>query len=209
MSRCWAVVPVKAFDRAKARLAPVLGPAERANWARSTLDHVLGVLDQVGLPVLVVTDDREVADSLRGPVVVLSSAGIGEAVRQGVRDAVSRGAEAVLVCMGDLPALTCDEVQAVVDRPDPVVICPDVHDAGTNGLYLRPADPFLACFGHADSFQRHRSASPGAAIVRARGWGLDVDTPRDLERLRSLGCMIPPPEVGDGRELELGRRREG
>jgi len=183
------VVPVKGFGRAKGRLAPILDPTERADWARSTLDHVLDVLDQVALPVLVVTDAPEVVRHVeaRRAEAVLSPVAIGEAARLGVARVAERGAEAVLVCMGDLPLLSRSDLRAVVARSEPVVICPDRVEAGTNGLYLRPAAPTGVCFGHVDSFERHRAAHPGAAIVRSRGWGHDVDTPADLERIRSLG----------------------
>ena len=184
MTTPWAVVPVKDFQRAKGRLSPVLSAGERRRWARETLDHVLAVLNAVGLRILVVTDASEVCEHVHavGAEVVVSSAGIGEAVRQGIASAGLRGAQQVLVVMGDLPELSLTDVQEVLSRPEDVVVCPDLRDAGTNGLLLPVADPLRSTFGHVDSFQRHRLANPGAGIVRTRGWGYDVDMPVDLDR---------------------------
>ncbi len=183
MTTPWAVVPVKDFGRAKGRLSPVLSAGERRRWARETLDHVLAVLDAAGLRILVVTDASEVRGHVQavGAEAVISSALIGEAVRQGITGAGLRGAEQVLVVMGDLPELSLADVDAVLSRPEAVVVCPDLRDAGTNGLLLPAPVPERATFGHLDSFRRHRLANPGAGIVRTRGWGHDVDMPGDLQ----------------------------
>ncbi len=53
------VVPVKAFSHAKMRLAPVLGPEQRAALARKMAEHVLAAA--APLAVVVVCDDEEVA----------------------------------------------------------------------------------------------------------------------------------------------------
>ncbi len=183
MTSTWAVVPAKDFARAKGRLAPALSAPERQRWARETLDHVLAVLTAAGLQVLVVTDAVAVRDHVQalGAAVVLSPAGIGDAVRQGIAGAGLRGADQVLVVMGDLPELCLADISAVFARPEGVVICPDLRSAGTNGLLLRELDPLRATFGHLDSFRRHRAANPDAGVVRSLGWGHDVDTPGDLE----------------------------
>lgn len=183
MSGTWAVVPVKDFAHAKGRLAPALDVNERSDWARATLDHVLSVLTTAGLPVLVVTDADAVVAHVAGlgADAVRSPARIGDAVRQGIAGVGLRGAGAALVVMGDLPELGLDDVRAALAQPGDAVICPDLRDAGTNGLLLRGLDPTRACFGHADSFRRHQAANPGAGVVRTRGWGHDVDTPRDLD----------------------------
>jgi 2-phospho-L-lactate guanylyltransferase len=52
------VVPVKAFDSAKRRLAPAVGPEARAHLARSMAEAVIRAA--APLPVVVVCDDPEV-----------------------------------------------------------------------------------------------------------------------------------------------------
>jgi 2-phospho-L-lactate guanylyltransferase len=189
MSSTWAVVPAKDFQRAKGRLSPALSAGERSRWARETLDHVLAVLTAAGLRILVVTDAVGVQDHVQalGADAVISQAGIGDAVRQGIAGAGLRGADQVLVVMGDLPELSLADVQAVLARSEPVVVCPDLRDAGTNGLLLRILDPERATFGHVDSFRRHEAANPEAGVVRTTGWGHDVDTPGDLSPLTPPG----------------------
>ena len=184
MSSTWAVVPVKDFQRAKGRLSPALSAGERRRWARETLDHVLAVLAAAGLRILVVTDAAAVGEHVQAldADAVISPAAIGDAVRQGIAGAGLRGADQVLVVMGDLPELSLADVQAVLARTEPVVVCPDLRDAGTNGLLLRILDPDRATFGHRDSFRRHQAANPEAGVVRTTGWGHDVDTPGDLRR---------------------------
>jgi 2-phospho-L-lactate guanylyltransferase len=201
MSGFWAVVPAKDFAKAKCRLSPVLDRGERAIWARETLDHVLAILAAAGLPVLVVTDAQRVVEHVEalGAHSLLSVAGIGDAVRQGVVTVGLRGAESALVVMGDLPDLNLGDVRTVLVQPQAVVICPDERDAGTNGLLLRQLDPLSACFGHVDSFARHLAANPGAGVVRTLGWGRDVDTPADLE--------FSPDRPGAGRATTSGTAR--
>ena len=61
MSEAAAVlVPVKAFSKAKMRLASVLSPEQRAALARKMAEHVIRASKP--LPVVVVCDDIEVAD---------------------------------------------------------------------------------------------------------------------------------------------------
>ena len=54
------LLPVKAFGEAKARLAGVLDPAQRARLARWTAERVVAAAGE--LPVYVVCDDDEVAE---------------------------------------------------------------------------------------------------------------------------------------------------
>lgn len=68
-----------------------------------------------------------------------------------------------------------------------VVIVPDRHGSGTNGLLLSPPDAIAPSFGP-DSCERHRglARAAGAAclIERPASLLLDVDTREDLEALR-------------------------
>ena len=72
-------------------------------------------------------------------------AGQSDAASRGVRAAVARGAERVLLVPGDCPSLDADEVTAVL-RAFPsagVVIVPDRHGTGTNALLLDPPEYLL------------------------------------------------------------------
>src|SRR5207244_11280183 len=83
--RVAVLVPVKAFDQAKVRLAPALGPRERARLARVMAEHVLAAA--APLPVAVVCDHDEVAAwarAMHAHVVCAPGAGLNAAVETGV-----------------------------------------------------------------------------------------------------------------------------
>ena len=109
-----------------------------------------------------------------------------------------RGADALLVVLGDLPYLTASDVASIV-RLLPVdatgaVLAPDRHERGTNALLLRPPDALPFAFGR-DSFQRHvaRAVALGVRTVwyTSEGTRRDVDTPDDLAALVASGLWHP------------------
>jgi 2-phospho-L-lactate/phosphoenolpyruvate guanylyltransferase len=133
------------------------------------------------------------------PVVIPDPEQRGQsaAAQAGVRAAVERGAERVLLVPGDCPALDPDEVSRLLARGGPpphVVIVPDRHGSGTNALLLAPPDALAPAFG-AGSFARHaaRARAAGAAVkvCELPSLGLDVDTPDDLAALRAALAAHP------------------
>src|ERR1700686_1420430 len=85
----WAVVPVKPFRVAKARLSPALSAVDRARLARVMLEDVLGAMvasRHLLAGLLVVTADDEAGRIARShSAIVLSEAapsGINEAIAQ-------------------------------------------------------------------------------------------------------------------------------
>ncbi|MFO0759200.1 MAG: 2-phospho-L-lactate guanylyltransferase [Byssovorax sp.] len=195
----WALIPVKAFSQAKSRLAPALGPRERALFARSLFEHVLGALApcaELG-GVLVVTACPEVAAVARahGAEVATDAVpeGLGLIVDGGLAALAARGAGSALVLMSDLPRLETAEIRRLLDllRSNDLVLSPDERDEGTNALGLSPVDRIETLFGRADSFARHcqRAKDLGLtpAILRSPGLGFDIDGPDDLARLGAPG----------------------
>lgn len=200
------VVPAKSFARAKSRLAQALDLPSRAALARSLFEHVLDVT--VACPrvtgVVVVTDgdDVEAIARARGlacvrdagepPLSVAVDLGL-RAVRSGVGSGALPPSEGgAVVLMADLPCLTTAEVTALVtalDRAD-VVVGPDAPRLGTNALALGPRVALATAFGHADSFARHLALACAhglrVAVHESPGVALDVDTPADLARSRSM-----------------------
>jgi 2-phospho-L-lactate guanylyltransferase len=69
-----------------------------------------------------------------------------------------------------------------------VVIVPDRHGTGTNGLLLSPPDAIAPSFGP-DSCERHRAlaleAGIEARLARPASLLLDIDTGADLAELRA------------------------
>lgn len=196
MSR-WALIPIKGFDRGKSRLSEVLAPAEREKLARDLFEHVVQVLraspeiDEIA----VVSDSPETcAHAQRLDVLPLSDAddsrGLADVVDNAVQQLERRGATSVLICMGDLPELTVQDIASVVRQLDEsdVVLVPDLLQKGTNVIAVRPATRLPSCLGHEDSLRRHRARARelglNVSIQLSSGIAFDVDRPGDLERLR-------------------------
>ena len=83
-----------------------------------------------------------------------------------------------------------DEIDALLARAEAadaaVVIVPDRHGRGTNGLLLHPPDVIQPAFGVAScDWHRMLAAAVGAPtrIERLPSLALDVDTPADLDAL--------------------------
>ena len=175
------LIPVKAFDLAKARLTPVLDRATRATLARELADRVV---DAAGpWPVAVVCDDDAVAHWARergATVIWCPGRGLNGAVEDGVAHLGETGVGRVVVCHSDLPLVrTFAEVLA----GPMVVLAPDRHDDGTNVLVVPPHAGFRFRYGPG-SFARHRAEATrldlGPTIVRSERLSWDIDNPADI-----------------------------
>lgn len=175
------LVPVKAFADAKARLAPVLSPAQREALARWSAARVLAAA--AGAPAFVACDDEGVAEfaTAHGAAVLWHpGVGLNAAVDRSMRDLRAAGVEHVVVAHGDLPL-----PHALMDvaSPGTVTLVPDVQGDGTNVLSLPTALPFEFAYG-AGSFRRHLTlaVATGAAVAVRRDpyLSLDIDSPADL-----------------------------
>jgi 2-phospho-L-lactate/phosphoenolpyruvate guanylyltransferase len=213
--RTLAVLPVKSFGLAKQRLGEAVGAEQRRTLARAMAGDVLEALGRVeGLGGVIVvsaeglgleTTGTEGADAgieargatagtgrfARGVAVVHDpdEAGQSAAARRGIRAAVARGAQRVLLVPGDCPALDPEEVGALLAGAVPgVVIVPDRHGSGTNALLIAPPTAVEPAFGPG-SFARHaalaRAAGARVRVGRLPSLELDVDTPGDLAALRT------------------------
>jgi coenzyme F420-0:L-glutamate ligase/coenzyme F420-1:gamma-L-glutamate ligase len=194
-----AVVPARAFNRAKQRLRDSLDPAARPGLARAMLEDVLAALAGAGLDrVLVVTDDAEVARvaEAHGATAVVEPEALGhtEAVARGIEVAREMGATVVLTVPGDVPCLTRDEVArmlAALGPPPSVVLVPSRSGVGTNGAALAPPDVMPLRFGE-PSFPDHlataRARGLAPVVLELPGAGLDIDRPEDLVGLQALGA---------------------
>lgn len=193
-----AVLPVKPFDLAKQRLADDLGRGTRRALVEAMVTDVLIALRRSARVdrVLVVTSDTGVealahgydAETVHDPGVPSHS----EAAVLGVEEAVLRGARRVLLVAGDCPALDPKEIDALLAReaagPE-VVVLPDRHGTGTNGLLLTPPDVIAPAFGPGSRERHERAgAAAGAAteVVELTGFEMDVDTVDDLEAVRDV-----------------------
>jgi len=196
MSR-WALIPIKGFDRGKSRLSGVLTPLERAQLARDLFEHVVRVLRASPAidDIAVVSDSPEACEHAeRMGIVALSDAdgsqGLADAVDGALQDLERRGATSAVICMGDLPDLTVQDIASVARQLDEsdVVLVPDLLQQGTNVIAVKPAAGLPSCLGHEDSLHRHytlaRELGLTVSVQLSSGIAFDVDRPRDLKRLR-------------------------
>lgn len=175
------LIPVKAFDRAKARLAPALTVPERAELARTMATSVVHAVGD--LPVWVVCDDPSVAAWARSAGCAVSwqpGRGLDGAVQQATSERFTAGAGRVVVIHSDLPLVT--SVRSLDPGTDELLLAPDRHGAGTN-VVSTPTPQFRFSYGPG-SFARHLAEAErlGLAVrtVHDPTLGWDVDVPDDL-----------------------------
>jgi 2-phospho-L-lactate guanylyltransferase len=217
--RTAAILPVKRFAEAKQRLGASMADPVRLELARAMVADVLDALTQtasIELTIVVTREDSLAAAAREQGALVLedaSEAGQSAAVRIGVRRALAEGIERVLCIPGDCPALDPAELDRLLSagrddrgasgdgaarRAGGVVIVPDRHGTGTNGLLLTPPHAIEPSFGP-DSCARHHALAlaAGAAcrVERLPSLLLDIDTGADLvalrERLAGAGASAP------------------
>jgi FO synthase len=187
----WALVPVKAFAKAKQRLSNHLTPPRRIAFARAMMEKVIRQLQATPIlaGVAVVTGDEEVAAFARllGTRVLIENRPVSltSAVAYGTCSLFDEGADAVLVLPADLPFIHSQDLIALLACRDDaaVTIVPSRDGTGTNALLVTAACPELFAFG-SDSASRHRAraAAAGLSVQIRNFWSLafDVDTPEDL-----------------------------
>jgi 2-phospho-L-lactate/phosphoenolpyruvate guanylyltransferase len=209
--RTAAVLPVKSFSRAKQRLGASVAEGLRLELARAMVADVLLALERTDAieRTIVVTREQEVAGAAHasGAIVLgdVAESGQSAAAALGIGYAVAAGIERVLCVPGDCPALDPGELQELLNadrgsgvEQQTVVIVPDRHGTGTNGLLLRPPQAIAPSFGPG-SCERHRelalAAGIAARIERPESMLLDIDTGADLSELRvrlaQLGAPAP------------------
>lgn len=191
------ILPLKAFDRAKARLSGVLSPAERSCLARLMAVDVLRTLcavPEIDGVLIAGQDDEHAAlaadfgcDFIGDDPALNVSANVARATQA----AIVSEAGTLLYLAADLPLLTVPDVQALIVRNWPgLTLCRALRDNGTNAILASPPAAANFSFG-SNSAERH------AAAARAAGWPVrvldipafqrDLDEPSDLAWLCRCG----------------------
>lgn len=213
--RTAAILPVKRFPLAKQRLGESVADSLRRELAKAMVGDVLSALRECQAieATIVVTCESSVALAARyiDAIVVEDTAEAGQsaAASLGLAKALEEGFGRALCVPGDCPTLDPAELTALLapwapgggeearsDTPPAraqgaakaeVVIVPDRHGMGTNGLLLTPPNTIDPSFGP-DSRARHeRLAHEGGVawrVAQPASLLLDVDTGEDLAVLR-------------------------
>ena len=198
----WAIVPVKPLRRGKSRLAGTLSEDERTQLNKALLQHTLETLS--GLKevdkVLVVSRDPNALTIARehGARTVQEDGQphLNTALKRATVVAQVYATRGVLILPADLPLVSRDDIQVLLDRaakPPVVVIAPDRRGRGTNALLISPAGLIEYDFGE-NSFQRHcelaKKAGARLEVVELPSLGLDLDIPEDFEIIKGLENTI-------------------
>jgi 2-phospho-L-lactate guanylyltransferase len=217
-----AIVPLRSLAGGKARLGEAIDAEEREELLVGMLRQTIGLLLdlQACRAVHVVSTDPRVlpvaADCGARPLRQLDGdLNAGLLVARDV--AIADGASAVLIVPADLPLLSVEALDRLIEAADAalaagsgramVVIAPSDARAGTNALLLSPPDVIAPQFG-VTSFEAHvraaASVEASLQVVTDPALGFDLDTPEDLEMLPAellthLLALAGDP-VGAGRE---------
>jgi 2-phospho-L-lactate guanylyltransferase len=188
-----AIVPAKALDQAKGRLAALLSEDERRQLALAMLEDVVCALQAVPAidSVHVVSPDAEVlkrADELGAAAIAepASVRGINQALVHALGQITPQPA-AALVVLADVPGAAPSDIATIIEQaPEPgVVICPS-SAKGTGALFLRPPGVIPFRFGEL-SFQAHKREAAARRIevrvLHLDSLANDIDEPDDLRRL--------------------------
>jgi 2-phospho-L-lactate guanylyltransferase len=215
--RTAAVLPVKRFSQAKQRLGASVGERRRLELAPAMVEDVLLSLSRCALVERTIVVTREpvalLAAARAGAIAIEDSAESGQSAAAliGIEYARSEGFERVMCVPGDCPALDPAELDELLCAGSErfaggdtgtgsaeVVIIPDRHGTGTNGLLLTPPEAIRPSFG-SGSFERHgtlaRARGTRLRVERPPSLLLDVDTGADLaelqERLSGQATLAP------------------
>jgi 2-phospho-L-lactate guanylyltransferase len=179
-----ALVPLKAAAARKSRLSDSLSSEARLGLSETLLQHLLDVL--AGCPdvgrIAVLSEIRP--STWSGEWLRDRGGGLNAELGAAAREL---GGERLLIIHADLPAVSPDDIAALIfAATGGVAIAPDRHGAGTNAIALSQASGFSFAFGPG-SFNRHREhAARRARIVKRPGLALDIDTPADLAAALAL-----------------------
>lgn len=184
---CWAIIPIKAAEDGKSRLARVLDAGERETLVRAMLAHVVDAASQSSTisRVCLAGPSRH---GLPDDVALLSDPGEGlnPALQSALAQIAGEDLDRVMVVAADLPTVTPQELNLLAVAPaDAVAIAPDRHGTGTNAISLPLPAAREFCFGFGpDSYAHHKIETQRLGLkletILSCGLEKDIDEPADL-----------------------------
>jgi len=179
------IIPVKPFAEAKRRLAPTLGPDERAHLAQELFQHVLATALKFSRSVIVVSRAQDVLQFAEehGAIGLKEKCRpyLNASLEQAAAHARAHGAMKLLIVPSDLPLLAVADLRALAKEE--CAIAPDRRRHGTNALLWPAAQKLKFQFGP-NSFDRHLAQAIAAGlrprVVLRPGFAHDVDVPEDM-----------------------------
>lgn len=193
MSKTWAILPVKAFDRAKTRLSSVLAGTQRESVARLMATDVLRAL--CNTPeidrILLLGQGPEQEELARrfdcayendDPTLDVSAN-----VTRIAQMPEIQSAKTFLLVAADLPRLCSQDFARILrGHQEGITICRAVRDGGTNAFIATMPQQVKFSFG-AGSAKRHALAAQAAgqkvSVLDDTAFQRDIDTADDLQYL--------------------------
>lgn len=186
------LVPVKNLSTAKQRLASVLDQSARTELGQAMLFDVLrAVANCSEKQVAIVTTDpyaTRLAQEFNFETIKDNNVSETAAIEFATQVCESHGIESTLVIPGDIPLITAQELDQILEAApmEGSVLVPARDGLGTNAAYRRPAGLFPLRFGN-DSFKPHlaaaRATEKPCIVLSLPGIALDVDNPSELRQL--------------------------
>ena len=190
------VIPVRGLFHGKSRLAPVLGPDERARIVAAMANRVVWVVLRFAPAgrVIVVTRDRDTSWLPTDPRVDIAtqpdtSWGLNAALDVGRAAALTSSPERLLMLPADLPLLTADDLSAFMASTSELALATDRAGTGTNALLLTghtAIETFPFHFGEGSRRLHEEGALAlglSTSTVSLPGLQDDLDTPDDWATL--------------------------
>jgi 2-phospho-L-lactate guanylyltransferase len=195
-----ALVPVKALNVAKSRLAPHLSRQQRETLVLDMLRHVLRVLLDSRLfeRISVVSLDIRVlewAQAWGAWPLVEEQHDHNSALHAAALREQAAGVAAILTISADLPLLHASDIEAMVEQSKQyqVVLAPSQDGTGTNAMLVHPPLVLPYLFGP-NSLQRYLQAARQRKLsnitYNSIGLALDIDTIDDLDKSREIKLVI-------------------
>src|SRR5271166_4755777 len=196
--RAALLIPVKDLTTAKQRLGEALDQAQRSQLAEAMLRDVMsaaaGVTER--LDIFLATGDSRAQVMARkfnfGVIVDNRNESETAAIEMATAWCEQRQYDTTVVVPGDIPLLTSDELNRVLDAApaEGAVFVPAYDRRGSNCILRRPAAIIPLRFGN-DSFLPHceamRKTGKDLIILEMPGIGLDIDNPHELDLLLQRG----------------------
>ena len=185
-----ALVPIKASGESKSRLNSLLSAQQCGELARHMVIDVLDALTAATSidSVTLLGDTRELkslAEAYKCKLIRdVDGLGLSGNLNLAAQQLQAEGLETLLIAHSDLPLITSEEVDALVQQHEnSLTFCAASRDGGTNALLASPPTAIKFCFG-VDSCARHvdaaREATLDYKIIEQSAFAYDIDTPADL-----------------------------
>lgn len=199
-----ALVPVKRLAAGKTRLAGALDRDALEGLMRAMLGDVVAALRDVPRvdAVFVVTPDADVAEAAAdagAEPLLRQDPGLNPSIDAAAAEIAGRGAETLLVLLGDVAGARPEELARLYEALDAqggrgAVMAP-AADGGTAALLRAPVDAMPGRFGP-QSATSHRKAAAEAGVplgeLALPSLALDLDRPEDLRALAEGDAFLAP-----------------